>query len=273
MKKELDKILDQLKDNNLADLLTRALSWMGGKRLKAVGKGIWWLLKKAGTMLKAFGKAVWAGIKKIGSSIKSLFSKSGDAGKKAGEVAAEKGGEKVLEKEAEKVGAEEAAKIGGKTLLKSFLKKIPVIGALAGLGFAAADLVEGDVSGAALDAASGIVSIVPGVGTAASVAIDAAHAAKDMGAFKSADSTKEVPKSTTAAAALDKSDDPPDDPDADDAPVAAPVVVQQDNRKTVIQGGNDGPPVIKVRNDEPSAGGLAAAMFDHPVAYGAVYRM
>ncbi len=68
------------------------------------------------------------------------------------------------------------AKAGGKSLLK----KIPVIGAIAGLGFAANRAMAGDWKGAGLEAASGIVGTVPGLGTAASVGLDAALLARDM---------------------------------------------------------------------------------------------
>lgn len=67
------------------------------------------------------------------------------------------------------------AKAGG----KSALKKIPVVGAMIGGGFAAKRLFGGDVTGAAGELASGLASIVPGLGTATSVAIDAGLAARD----------------------------------------------------------------------------------------------
>ena len=71
-------------------------------------------------------------------------------------------------------------KIGGKGLGKSLLKKIPGVGAIAGLGLAAGRLSKGDGLGALGEAASGIASIVPGLGTAVSTAIDGAMIARDM---------------------------------------------------------------------------------------------
>ena len=71
-------------------------------------------------------------------------------------------------------------KIGGKGLGKSLLKKIPGVGAIAGLGLAAGRLAKGDGLGALGEAASGIASIVPGLGTAVSTAIDGAMIARDM---------------------------------------------------------------------------------------------
>jgi hypothetical protein len=80
-----------------------------------------------------------------------------------------------------KAGTTTATKAAGKGVLKSALKKIPIIGAVAGLGFAASRLMAGDKTGAALEAASGLAGTVPGLGTAASVGLDATLAARDAG--------------------------------------------------------------------------------------------
>lgn len=265
----LKKIEKKLQSNGIMDLIAMALSALAGKIFKLLGKGLWKLVELA-------GKAAWGAIKLAWKAVKSLFGslknwlKGGEkAGAKIGEKAVVKGGEKLLAKEAEKIGVEEAAKVGGKALGKSLLKKIPIIGAIAGLGFAAADLMSGDVTGAALDAASGLVSIVPGIGTAASIAIDAYGAGRDLGIV----GNKPGVKSDTAANKLAEANEDRDPDDEDDSP---PAVVHMDNRKTIVQSGgsnNDGGALIKVRNDEPSASGLIASIFDHPVSYGAVYRM
>jgi len=81
-----------------------------------------------------------------------------------------------------KLGAKTAAKIGLAGAGKSLAKKIPGVGLLAGLGFGAQRLFSGDPLGALGEVASGAASTVPGLGTAASVGIDAALAARDMGA-------------------------------------------------------------------------------------------
>ena len=96
---------------------------------------------------------------------------------------------------AEKVGAKGIAKVGAKALGKSLLKKIPVIGLLAGVGFGLSRLAKGDYAGAAMELASGAAGTIPGIGTAASIGIDTALAAKDMGAFDKA------PKAAGAAPA------------------------------------------------------------------------
>ena len=89
-----------------------------------------------------------------------------------------------------KLGAKGLGKIAGKTVLKSALKKIPGIGLVAGLGFAAGRALKGDFVGAGMEAASGLAGgvgfLAGGTGTVASLGIDAALAAKDAkdaGAF------------------------------------------------------------------------------------------
>lgn len=72
-----------------------------------------------------------------------------------------------------------------KGLGKSVLKKIPVIGALAGLGFGASRALSGDFTGAAMEVGSGLAGTIPGLGTAASVGLDAALMARDEGMFDS----------------------------------------------------------------------------------------
>jgi len=90
-------------------------------------------------------------------------------------------GKKLLGKKGTETAAKTAGKkVLGKTLLKSAIKKIPVIGAIAGIGFGLGRLMSGDVTGAALEVGSGLASTVPGVGTAASVAADATLAARDI---------------------------------------------------------------------------------------------
>ena len=112
-------------------------------------------------------------------------------GKKVGKLFMKKTGKEVTEKVAkeatEKIGkqvvkktAKNAAKKG---LGKALAKKIPLLGLGLGAIFAAQRAMAGDFSGAALELASGAASTIPGLGTAASVGIDAALIAKDVGAF------------------------------------------------------------------------------------------
>ena len=110
---------------------------------------------------------ITAPAKGVGAKISGLASRV--TGKGAASVAAK--------------GAATAGKTAGKGLGKSLLKKIPGVGLLAGLGFGAQRAFSGDFSGAGLEVLSGLTSIVPGFGTAASMAIDGGLMAKDMGAF------------------------------------------------------------------------------------------
>jgi len=64
------------------------------------------------------------------------------------------------------------------------LKKIPGIGAIAGLGFGLQRALKGDILGAFGEVASGLASTVPGAGTALSLGIDGALMAKDMAGAK-----------------------------------------------------------------------------------------
>ena len=106
--------------------------------------------------------------------------------------AAGKSGAKIVATQVAQEGVEAAAKgttkvvakTAGKTLLKSAIKKIPLIGFVAGLGFGLHKLAKGDFTGAAMEVASGAMSIVPGIGTAGSVGMDLAIAKKDIDAAK-----------------------------------------------------------------------------------------
>ena len=80
-----------------------------------------------------------------------------------------------------KLGAQSVGKVAGGALAKSLGKKIPLVGLGLGAIFAAQRAMQGDFLGAGLELASGAASTVPGIGTAGSVGIDAALAARDMG--------------------------------------------------------------------------------------------
>lgn len=80
-----------------------------------------------------------------------------------------------------RTGARRAGVKLGASALKSGLKKIPFLGALMGIGFGAQRAMRGDLLGAGMEVVSGVASILPGAGTAASLGIDAALLARDMG--------------------------------------------------------------------------------------------
>lgn len=101
-------------------------------------------------------------------------------GGKALHKAAGKGVEKATAKAAGKAAAKTTAKIAGKATLKSILKKIPVVSLAAGCFFGYQRLKEGDWKGALGEVASGTLGCFPGIGTAASVAVDAGLAVRDI---------------------------------------------------------------------------------------------
>ena len=88
-------------------------------------------------------------------------------------------------------GAMKGGKFLSKFAGKSVAKKIPIIGALAGLGFAADRAMRGDWLGAAGEAGSGLASTVPMYGTAASVGIDAWLAKRDSDSESSGNKSQE----------------------------------------------------------------------------------
>jgi hypothetical protein len=139
--------------------------------------------------------------KKVGTKVASKTATT--AGKTVASTAGKTAG-KTAAKTAGKVGTKTVAKVGAKAVGKSLLKKIPVIGLLAGVGFGLSRLMDGDYAGAAMELASGAAGTIPGIGTAASVGIDTALAAKDMGAFDkkaAATPTKAAATPTKAVAA------------------------------------------------------------------------
>lgn len=78
------------------------------------------------------------------------------------------------------MGSKLETKMVGKTAGKVLGKKIPGVGAILGAGLALGRLSSGDILGAFGEIASGLASTVPVIGTAASLAIDAALIAKDL---------------------------------------------------------------------------------------------
>jgi len=76
--------------------------------------------------------------------------------------------------------AELAAKTARLTTIKSVLKKVPLVGAALSIPSSVSRAKEGDYLGATGELASGIASIFPGTGTAASTAIDTSLLARDI---------------------------------------------------------------------------------------------
>ena len=166
-----------------AGLLGSGLDFGGGNDKKKKGPAA----KKAAPGAKAprardaKGRFIKAPAAKPPGRIARMLGKGkGLAGKLAGPALAAAGAVKgKAGKVFGKLGGKGLAKIAGKGLLKSGLKKIPGLGLVAGLAFGAGRLMKGDFAGAGMEVASGAASMMPGLGTAASVGIDVALAAKD----------------------------------------------------------------------------------------------
>lgn len=136
------------------------------------------------------GATISGGIKALGSKLGSVMMKIPGASTVAkGAGAVMKGGKNVMGK----MAGSGLAKGLGKVATKGFLKRIPILGSLVGVGYAIKRLTEGDYAGAAMEAGSaglGLLDLVaPGVGTGLSLAADTAIAARDAGAFGGSEAT------------------------------------------------------------------------------------
>ena len=204
-----------------------------GSKVWSVLKGP---LAKAGSSIrKAFskiGSRIWKTLKgpltKAGSSIMKAFSKLGSKLMKSGFMQALKTAGKTLTKSAgkiiekvakplNKVGAKIVSKVGQKVASKaaskaatkaatkgvlkgvgkSILKKIPGVSVLSGLWFAGKKALQGDWTGAAMEMGSGLLGTIPGIGTAASIAMDAAILARDV--KRDLDAEKQQEQATAAS--------------------------------------------------------------------------
>ena len=157
------------------------------KFINLVGKVVEWM----GPKLTGAIAAILIGYKLFGGKITSLiFEMTRGIFKGIGSLTTYIG-KKLFSKVATKAAGKVATKAAGRSLLK----KIPLVGAVAGLAFGVGRLFSGDWKGAAAEVASGVASTIPGVGTAVSLAVDAGLAARDIN-----NETKEAAKMTKEAA-------------------------------------------------------------------------
>lgn len=150
-------------------IVLTAMGALGGLAAYFGGKGI---LKAATKQVGKLGGKLAGGVGKSPKALSTIATGAGAAGAKAvaGEAA----------EATTKAAVKAAVKTGGSTVSKSISKKIPIIGALIGLGFGVGRLIDGDLTGALMEAGSGLASTVPIYGTAASFGLDAALLARDM---------------------------------------------------------------------------------------------
>lgn len=158
--------------------VTKAL-WRFGKNVFKTARAMQWVFRRPGfaKILKRFGIAMG------GRNIVRFFSRAGKVLSPAGKI-----GTSIGKQIFRKVGSKIAVKSAAKGAAKVGLKKIPILGLGLGILFAAQRAMAGDMAGASLELASGAASTVPGLGTAASFAIDAALMAKDIQGANNIDS-------------------------------------------------------------------------------------
>ena len=155
------------------------------KRLKGVFKGLGGKLKNIGKQAAEVFGTIGNIIKKVKNFLKGGVGKVLGIGKnifKAGKNFI-KSGFKGLKTVGKSIG-KTVGKSVGKGAGKSVLKKIPFVGLGLGAAFAIDRLRKGDWGGALMEIGSGAASMIPGVGTAVSTAIDVGLIAKDIGDAK-----------------------------------------------------------------------------------------
>ena len=123
-------------------------------------------------------KANGAKLQKSGS--KAIEKEGGKIARTAAAKGVDKTMAKAVGKTAAKTAAKTTTKIAGKAALKSLLKKIPGVSLAAGCVFAYQRIKDGDWKGAIGEVASGTLGCFPGIGTAASVALDTGLAVRDI---------------------------------------------------------------------------------------------
>ena len=157
-------------------LLTKVI-----KKVRQLWKVIKFVSKGFFKVLNGLRKGAVAAFKGIKSIFKHGVKRAGKRALiKTGMKTSTKVASKVTSKVATKTATKVAAKATTKAVGKSVLKKIPFIGLGAGLLFAGQRAMAGDWTGAGLELASGAASMVPGVGTGLSIAIDAGTVARDI---------------------------------------------------------------------------------------------
>jgi hypothetical protein len=139
----------------------------------------------------------------VGTGIASIGRRMLGGGKIPTTGPAKAAGNKAARDAATKKAATLAAtkKAVGRGAAKSLLKKIPLVGLAVGAGLGIQRMLNGDFVGAAGEVASGAASLVPGLGTAASIGIDAALMGRDIknaGVEPSANNVGEMLQETDA---------------------------------------------------------------------------
>ena len=174
--------LQQIFDAVLVTLSTtfKGLSLIG-RTFSFITKSILGVTKVVAKLTAGIINGLFKGVLNLGKlaadGAKGLFGMGAKPAAKAGTEAAIKATEKAVGKEAIKLTA----------------GKVPIASLFTGAAFAGMRLMEGDVTGAAMEAASGLSATIPGWGTLASIGFDAAIVGRDFGAFKGTALEKKEP--------------------------------------------------------------------------------
>ena len=148
------------------------------------------LAKRGGSMVSKAGKTVYElTAKGKPNQAYIAMQQAANLAKNTLPAAAE-GTTKATAEVVKSMGVKSVAKGVAKGALKSTLKAIPGLGLLLGAYYGTKKAMAGDYVGAALEYGSGVASLVPVVGTAASLALSGTSLARDMGAFKGEDKDK-----------------------------------------------------------------------------------
>lgn len=168
----------------LADLAKAAQHQKFLEKLGVVGKGIGAVENIAGKGLGLLGKG-FGTVAKTGLSVGGAV--AGTTGTVLGSALTKiPSKDKVFGKLLGGAGAKIAGKLGGKAAAKAIAKQIPIIGALAGIGFGIWRFTKGQVLDGLMEIASGLLTLVPtGWGNAAALALDGTLLARDIGRAKS----------------------------------------------------------------------------------------
>jgi len=187
----IDGLAENSRIQNFKKSMEAKLKSPGGSRLKdflgpasalGSGKGFKKLLRRVRnprrtmTAMRRLARMRLKRVPFVGNALARQGSKLVNFGSKAFRPIASPIGKKI----ATSIAGKTVAKVVGKGVGKSLIKKVPLLGAVAGVAFGIERAMKGDWLGAIGEVASGVASTVPGVGTAVSTGIDAALIAKDV---------------------------------------------------------------------------------------------
>lgn len=190
-KKSKESDLENLIEEKSGGIVDALMGTVSGLFAASITKRI------SGPILRRLSKFLPKGLLSSGSTLlKSASKKVLAVAGATGLVAAAKKGIEPIAKSISATGARIASKMGIKSAAgvagKTMAKKVPVLGAILGTGFAIDRAISGDYVGAGGEFLSGLASTIPGIGTGLSMAIDAGLIARDFSAESAAFGSEEI---------------------------------------------------------------------------------